>query len=407
MLRESQEVPAVPGKSPNRPSKTTTKTRVTTQARAAKPRRIAVLIGTRKGAWVLRTEDRRSFRLEGPHFFGQIVNHLVQDPRAPRTLVAAVRAGHLGPTVFRSTDFGRTWKESSRPPAFTKKSGRSVGHVFYLTPGHPSEPGVWWAGTSPQGLFRSGDGGDTWQGVAGFNDHPDRVKWTGGDKDGPPDGATTHSILIDPRDAGRMYLGLSAGGFFESDDQGVSWRPLNRGVAMDFMPKELKDRPYGHDPHDVRFHPARPDRFYMQNHCGIYRLDRPGERWIRIGDNMPKTVGDIGFPVAVHPRDPDTAWVFPMDGTSVWPRTSIGGRPALYRTTNAGKSWQRQARGLPPSQTWYTVKRQCLTTDDRDPVGLYFGTTSGDVWASRDEGASFRLVARGLPHVYSVVTAKY
>ena len=381
-----------------------------TKAKASAPKALAVLIGTRKGAWILRTRDRKSFALHGPHFFGHIVNHLVSDPRDPRRLVAAVKTGHLGPTVFRSPDFGETWKEAARPPAFAKaeegQDGRAVGHVFWLTPGHPSQPRVWWAGASPHGLFRSDDDGDTWSGVSGFNDHPERPKWSGPDKDGPPDGATTHSILIDPRDPRRMYLGLSGGGFFTSDDAGGGWRPLNKGCAMDFMPEELKNQEWGHDPHCVSLHPLMPDRLYQQNHCGIYRMDRPNDVWVRIGDNMPRTVGDIGFPMTLHPRDPDVAWVFPMDGGTVWPRTSPQGKPSVYGTRNAGKSWQRLDNGLPREQAWYTVKRQCMAADDGDPVGLYFGTTSGAVWNSRDEGQSWQNIAADLPHIYSVTVAR-
>ena len=186
---------------------------------------------------------------------------------------------------------------------------------------------------------------------------------------------------------------------FESTDGGADWRPLNRGCEINFVPDP--DVEYGHDPHCVRLHPLLPDRLYQQNHCGIYRLDRPAERWTRIGDNMPRDVGDIGFPIELHPRDPDTAWVFPMDGTDVWPRTSPDGRPAVFVTHNAWASWQRQDGGL-PSRAWFTVKRQAMCTDPFDPVGIYFGTTSGEVWASADEGASWRQIAAHLPEIYSV-----
>jgi len=148
---------------------------------------------------------------------------------------------------------------------------------------------------------------------------------------------------------------------FESTDRGGDWKPLNAGCAADFRPDP--DPEYGHDPHCVRLHPLHPDILYQQNHCGIYRMERPTGRWERIGNNMPKKVGDIGFPMTLHPRDPDTAWVFPMDGTSVWPRVSPGGKPAAYRTRDGGKSWKRQAGGLPKAQAWWTVKRQALTAD--------------------------------------------
>jgi hypothetical protein len=367
-------------------------------------RRVRLLVATRKGLWTIDSDPaRNAWKLAGPQFLGHIIHHAVLDPRDGRTLLAAARTGHLGPTVFRSADAGRTWKEAARPPAFAEGSGRVVDHTFWLTPGHASEPSVWYAGTSPQGLFRSSDAGATWEGVAGFNQHPQRKAWCGGDQDGTPDGAKLHSILVDPRDPRHQYIGMSGGGVFESVDGGADWRPLNRGVRADFLPDP--DPEFGHDPHCVRFAGGAPDRLYQQNHCGIYRLDRPQERWQDIGATMPKAAGSIGFPLVAHPRDPDTLWVFPMDGTSVWPRTSPGGRPGVYRSRDGGSTWKRQDKGLPRAQAWWTVKRQAMTIDFRDPAGIYFGTTSGEVWGSRDEGRSFRCLARHLPHIYAVEAA--
>ncbi len=365
-----------------------------------------LLVGTRKGAWLLAADAaRRTWAITPPMFLGHIVQHLVLDPRDGRTLLLASKTGHLGPTVFRSTDLVVTWTEASRPPQFRPGDahGRSVRTVFWLTPGHADEPEAWYAGASPQGLFRTADGGDTWDPVDGWNDHPQWGTWAEWpDTEGTPDGSMLHSVLVDPRDAGHLYLGLSGGGVFESTDGGADWRPLNAGCAADFIP--TADPPFGHDPHCVRMHPLDPDRLYQQNHCGIYRLDRPGDRWDRIGDNMPDEIGDIGFPIELHPRDPDTAWVFPMDGTDVWPRTSPDGRPAAYMTRDGGASWARQDVGL-PARGWFTVKRQAMTTDEHDPVGLYFGTTSGEIWTSADEGASWRRIAAHLPEIYSVEVA--
>ncbi|HEV2041136.1 MAG TPA: glycosyl hydrolase [Casimicrobiaceae bacterium] len=370
----------------------------------ARGRRATLLIATRKGLWQLSADaTRRQWRLIGPHFLGHVVHHCVADPRDDKTVLAAARTGHLGPTIFRSADRGRTWHEAKRPPAFREGSGRVVDHTFWLAPGHPSESRTWYAGTSPQGLFRSEDGGATWDGVDGFNEHPMRKTWCGDDKDGTPDGPKLHSILIDPRDPNHMYIGMSSGGVFESANGGAAWRPLNAGVKADFLPEPTPE--FGHDPHCVRLHPVLPDRLYQQNHCGIYRLDRPAERWQDIGTSMPKSVGAIGFPMVVHPRDPDTVWVFPMDGTKVWPRTSPAGKPAVYRSVNGGRSWQRQGTGLPKRQAWLTVKRQAMTADRGTPVGVYFGTSSGEIWGSRDEGRTWKCLAAHLPHVYSVEAA--
>lgn len=364
-----------------------------------------LLVGTRKGLWMFAADRRRrAWSMAGPMFLGHIVQHAVLDPRDRTTLLVAARTGHLGPTMFRSTDVGRTWQEASRPPAFAPGDalGRSLRATFWLTPGHASEPGCWYVGGSPQGLFRTEDGGDTWAPVAGWNDHPNFAEWAEWPEQGTPDGSMLHSVIVDPRDPTHLYLGLSGGGVFESVDGGADWTPLNAGCAADFLPDP--EVPFGHDPHCVRLHPAAPDRLYQQNHCGVYRLDRPDDRWVRIGDNLPRDVGDIGFPIELHPRDPDTAWVFPMDGTDVWPRTSPGGRPAVFVTRDAGESWTRQDTGL-PARGWLTVKRQAMTTDADDPVGVYFGTTAGEVWASADEGGSWSPVVRHLPEVYSVEVA--
>jgi photosystem II stability/assembly factor-like uncharacterized protein len=367
-----------------------------------------VMVATRKGAWFYRGDDaRKDWRTDGPHFLGHIVNHVVLDPRDGRTLLAAAKTGHLGPTVFRSTDFGQSWKEAAQPPAFAPASGgagRAVDHTFCLTPGHPDEPNVWFAGTSPQGLFRSTDGGVSWAPFSGINDDPQYRQWMGTVQDGTPDGPKLHSIIVDPRDPAHMYFAMSGGGVHESVDGGRTFRLAIEGLEC----VEGFDRndPTFHDPHCVRLCPGNPDRLYQQNHCGIYRLDRPSTQWRRIGKNMPEAVGDIGFPMVVHPRDADTAWVFPMDGTSVWPRTSPDGKPAVYATHDGGESWQRQAAGLPAGQAWWTVKRQAMTADRLDPVGLYFGTTSGELWASRDEGANWACIAQHLPEIYAVEVAE-
>jgi photosystem II stability/assembly factor-like uncharacterized protein len=384
-----------------------TGTRAAARARTA-ARRVVILVATRKGAWLYHGDGaRRSWRADGPHFLGHIISHLVLDPRDGRTLLAAAKTGHLGPTVFRSTDRGRTWKEAAQPPAFAKapegEQGRAVDHTFWLTPAHANEPDVWYAGTSPQGLFRSEDGGRTWRPHSMVNDDPQYRKWMGTVQDGTPDGPKLHSIIVDPRDPKHLYFAMSGGGVHESRDGGRTFAPLVNGleVVEGFDRNEIAF----HDPHCVRLCPSNPDRLYQQNHCGIYRLDRPSDTWVRIGKSMPKRVGDIGFPLVLHPRDDRTAWVFPMDGSTVWPRVSPDGIPAAYVTRNGGRTWQRLDAGLPRKQAWWTVKRQAMSGDGQDPVGLYFGTTSGELWASRDEGRRWTCVARHLPEIYAVEAA--
>jgi hypothetical protein len=382
-----------------------------TRARPSAPGRstglVTLYVATIKGAFILKGDAaRRTWKVEGPHFLGSEANHLVRDPRDPGTLLLAARTGHLGPTVFRSRDSGKTWQEASRPPAFPKaeegSSGPVVQRTFCLAPGLASQPGVWWAGTVPHGLFRSDDGGATWEHQEGFS------RFLAGLKERKPayiaetpGGAITHSILVDPRDAHHMYLSISTGGFFESRDAGARWTPMNEGCAVvDFLPEKFPE--FGQDPHCVVLSPANPDRIYQQNHCGVYRLDRPGTKWERVGRNLPESVGDIGFPVVAHPRKQDVVWVFPMDGTDVWPRTSPGGKPAVFRSSNGGATWTRLARGFPQSNGWFTVFRQSMKADSQDPAGLYLGTTAGEIWASRDEGTSWASIAGHLPRILAL-----
>ena len=375
-------------------------------------KRVVLLVATRKGAWLFHGDTRRrSWTVDGPHFLGHSVSHLVLDPRDGRTLLAAARTGHLGPTIFRSTDLGRTWKEARQPPAFGPAAnglaGRAVDHTFWLTPGHASERDTWYAGTSPQGLFRSEDGGVSWVPLPAVNDDASFREWMGTVQDGTPDGPKLHSLIVDPRDPAHLYFGMSGGGVHESRDAGRSWTTLIRGMEV-VEGFDASDVSF-HDPHCLRLCTTNPDRLYQQNHCGLYRIDRSADpaadAWQRIGRKMPKRVGDIGFPMVVHPRDPDTAWVFPMDGTTVWPRTSPDGRPAAYVTRNAGRTWQRQDQGLPASQAWWTLKRQAMTIDDLAKPALYLGTTSGELWIGRDEGARWSNLARHLPEIYAVEVA--
>jgi hypothetical protein len=379
----------------------------------ASPKRLVILVATRKGAWLFHGDARRkAWVADGPHFLGHNISHVQLDPRDGRTLLAAAKTGHLGPTIFRSTDVGRTWKEARQPPAFTPSAGglpsRSVDHTFWLTPGHASECDSWYAGTSPQGLFRSEDGGVSWLPLPAVNDDPRLREWMGSAQDGTPDGPKLHSVIVDPRDPSHLYYAMSGGGVHESRDTGGSWHTLIEGLevveGLDAATVTF------HDPHCVRLCPSDPDRLYQQNHCGIYRLDRSGDAssnaWRRIGRKMPKRVGDIGFPMVVHPRDADTAWVFPMDGTTVWPRTSPAGRPAAYVTRNGGRTWQRLDDGLPESQAWWTCKRQAMTVDAQAMPALYLGTTSGELWIGRDEGARWSNIARHLPEIYAVEVAE-
>ncbi|MDE3089433.1 MAG: glycosyl hydrolase [Chloroflexota bacterium] len=388
--------------------KTSTKTKSATGA-------IALLVGTRKGAFVIHGDKtRRSWKDPVGMHIGSIVHHMVMDPRDRRTILMTAHTGHLGPTIFQSTDLGKTWKEATKPPAFPKapegQKGLSVNHNFWLTPGHKSEPRVWYVGTSPAGLFRSEDDGMTWEGVTGFNNHP-KYNPLPREDETPPDGQTLHSIMIDPRDPKHMYIGLSSGasGVFETKDQGKDWIPLTKGFSGLDEYGIPADSETGQEPHCMRISAVNPDRLYQQSHMGVYRMDRADAVWKRIGENLPKEHGisDYSFPIALHPRDPDTVWLFPLDGGFPLGRITPDGMPATYITRNGGKTWKRQDKGLPKGDGWFSLKRQAMTTDSRDPVGVYFGTTGGEVWASRDEGASWTQIANSLPEIYSVEVAEF
>lgn len=368
--------------------------------------RVALLIGTRKGAFILRSDKaRRDWKMSEGMFIGNVVHDMALDPRDGCTILMTARTGHLGPTIFRSVDYGKTWQEATRPPAFPKaaegEKGEVLDHNFWLSPGHASEPGVWYVGASPTSLFRSEDGGRTWEGVSGFNNHPMRSTWVG--EVAPPGGARLHSIVIDPRDANHMYIGLSGGGVFESTNKGADWQPLNRGIESEFVPP---DADYGNDVHCMRLHPLFPDRLYQQNHEGIYRMDRPQGTWVNIGKRLPKSVSAHSYPIVLHPRQPDTVWSFPLDGSFPLGRVTPKGKPAVYITRDAGKTWQRQDRGMPKSHGWFTVRRQAMSVDSHEPVGVYFGTTGGQVWASTNEGNSWKSLALSFPEIYSVQAAE-
>jgi len=363
---------------------------------------VRIAIGTKKGAFVLESHDNRnSWQLQDPILFGHVVYHFKPDNRNSEIALIATKTGHLGPTIFYSDDGCKTWKESAKPPKFSiTDNNRVVDFVFWLSSSNQVEPSTWYAGTSPYGLFKSEDNGRTWDEVESFYKDP-LINMIINNCFGTPIGKLTHSININPQDPSIITLAMSTGGVVRSTNFGKSWEYLNKKVLAEFLPDQYPE--YGQCVHNLQIHPINPNIMYQQNHCGVYRLNlEENDEWIRIGENMPLDIGDSGFPLIIHPRDVDQIWVVPMDSTDVWPRTSVNGKPALYTTGDGGKSWVRQDSGFPEQNAWFTVMRQATAHDGRDPLGLYIGTKSGEIWASFNQGESWQCIQKNLPEIYSL-----
>jgi len=353
---------------------------------------VRLFVGTRKGLFIAESDaSRRGWRLEGPHLAGYEVYHALPDPRRQGTVFAAVNHTVWGVHIHASHDGGRNWSLLPAVPAPDSDQGLGeLRAIWYLAAGHSSEPDTLYAGVEPAALFVSRDRGDSWHTVEGLNAHPTRESWQPA-----KGGLALHSIHVDPRGTGRIYAAVSAGGVYRSDDGGVSWKPVNRGVRADYLPRELPE--VGHCVHRLVLHPARPDRLYQQSHCGCYRSDDRGEHWQEITAGLPS---DFGYAIATDPADPDTVFVIPEESSHL--RTTVGGAITVYRSRNAGHDWQPLTRGLPRENAYVTILREAIDTDDLQPCGVYFGTSSGHLFASRDAGDSWELVTGFLPRILSV-----
>jgi photosystem II stability/assembly factor-like uncharacterized protein len=299
-----------------------------------------------------------------------------------------------GVHVHRSEDRGHSWSLLGAAPQHADGADADgVKAIWHLAPGHPSQPGTLYAGIEPAGLFVSRDRGDSWAPVPALNEHQTRSSWQPA-----KGGLALHSIHVDPRDAKRIYAAVSAGGVYRSDDGGVSWSPANRGVRADYLPDA---RPAtGHCVHRIVLSRARPDRLYQQSHSGSYRSDDRGDSWTEITGGLPS---DFGYAVATDPNDADSGYVIPEESSHV--RTTVGGAITVYRSRDAGARWTPLTRGLPQENAYVTILREAIDTDDLDPCGVYFGTSGGHLFASADGGDSWELIAGFLPRILSVEAA--
>jgi photosystem II stability/assembly factor-like uncharacterized protein len=339
-------------------------------------------VGTRKGLFLLRSDDRKTWEVEGPLLEGWAVYHAMVDPR-DGTFHAATNNPFYGATVHRSADGGKTW-ERAEELGLPEGGELKLNATWHIEPGRDSEL---WLGGDPGVLFRSDDGGRTWQLNEALFGHSTRERWQPG-----AGGMCTHSIQLAD---GVMYVAISAAGAFRSEDGGESWTPINKNVAAEFMPDPYPE--VGQCVHKLLVHPQRPERIWQQNHCGVYRSDDRGDTWERLdGNGLPTS---FGFPLALDPQDPDVAYVIPEQSQEH--HYTADGRLGVYRTDDGGSSWELASSGL-PQRAWVAVLREGLAYDDE---GIYFGTQSGSVWTAPRGGAEWTEAARDLPPILSVEAA--
>ncbi len=352
--------------------------------------KVLILVGTKKGAFILESDSkRRGWELRGPFCETWPMNHVIADP-ATGTIYAGGGNEWFGPAIWKSTDLGKTWTHSSEGLAYPGGE-EPIKSVWSIARGE----GCLYAGVEPAGLFRSEDDGQSWQHVAGLRAHSSRPHWQAGGG-----GLILHSLIPHPTDARQIWVGISAAGVFHTADGGETWEPRNSGTRADFMPEEQRYPEYGQCVHCVVMAPGMPDRLYQQNHCGMYRSEDGGRRWLSIETGLPSS---FGFPAATHPRDPATLYLLPLNG-DVAGRYVPEAKAAVWRTRDGGGTWEALRRGLPQENTFFGVLRQAMATDRLAPAGIYFGTNTGTLFASADEGDDWRCVAQHLPPIYSVET---
>jgi hypothetical protein len=367
------------------------------------PDRVILTIGTRKGLFVAEAAKARGkFTLRGPFGSGVAVYSSMIDTRGAPRIYASSCNPFFGMKVLRSNDLGKTFKETKSAPAFPKDDGRALANIWSLEPG--AAKNELWCGVEPASLFRSRDGGDSWEMVAGISNHAHSRKWQPG-----AGGLCLHTIL---RDGNRVHLGISTGGHYVSDDGGETFNASNTGVGVGFSPDPYPE--FGQCVHKIVGHKDAPGRLYMQNHggwgewdgpggrrpdIGVLRSDDHGRTWRSIAKGLPS---DFGFPMIVHPHDPDTVYVMPLMPMT---RTCPDGAPAVWRSESGGGSWKRLARGLPKKDSFFTIQRDAMDIDELKSPALYFGTTTGQLWIGRDGGEEWECLFDALPPIHNVKVA--
>ncbi|HZE71887.1 MAG TPA: hypothetical protein VE135_20450 [Pyrinomonadaceae bacterium] len=357
-----------------------------------------LLVGTMKGAFLLRSDGARaSWEVGGPYFPGRAIYALALDDRQGRNRVwAAVNSSFWGSYLSSTTDFGKTWSEpDTYSVKFPVEADNSVKQIWQISLGHPDEPNVLYCGVEPAALFKSEDAGESWKLVNGLYDHPHRPQWMPGGG-----GLCLHTILPDPSNKQRLFVAISTGGVYRTDDGGGSWQPRNVGVRAQFLPPENRFPEFGQCVHKIASHPANPKRMFLQNHWGLYRSDDGGDSWTDIANGVPS---DFGFALDIDHNDPNTAYIIPLESDEF--RCTPEAKLRVYRTTNAGESWTPLTKGLPQENAFETVLRDSLSTDKMKPTGIYFGTRNGKLFGSNDAGRSWQSIAQGLPPIVCVKPA--
>jgi photosystem II stability/assembly factor-like uncharacterized protein len=363
--------------------------------------KVRLFVGTHKGAFVLTSDERRQqWKVEGPNFAGWDVYHVKGSPLEPDRIYASQSRGWFGQVVQRSNDGGATWEAAGNKfqyegPTNTHKWYDNSDHpyeflrVWHLEPS-PTDPDTVYAGVEDAALFRSTDGGTNWEELAGLRTHPTAPTWAPG-----AGGLCLHTIILDPKKPDRIITAISSAGAFRSDDQGKTWRPINKGLKSNFIPDP--DAEVGHCVHHVAMHPSRPDVLFMQKHWDVMRSDDAGDSWQEVSGNLPT---DFGFVIDVHAHEPDTIYVVPIKSDS--DHFVPDGKLRVYRSRTGGTEWEALTKGLPQRDCYVNVLRDAMTVDSLDSCGVYFGTTGGQVYASADAGDSWKAIVNNLPSVLSL-----